>query len=116
MTSLSFIYFSLHWVFFSLTALGLHCWPWAFSSCGERSLLSSFGEWAFHCGGFSSGGARAVRAQASVVAAHKLSSRGTRAYLLHGMWNPPGPHVSPELGGRFLTTGPQGKFLRVCAK
>ena len=88
---------------------------WAFSSCGEQSLLS-FSMQAFHCSGFSSSGAWALGAQASVVAAHRFSSCGTWAYLLNGMWNPPGPHVSPELGGRFLTTGPPGQFPHVQAK
>ena len=54
----------------------------AFSSCGSRALERS------------------------------LSSRGARAYLLHGMWDLPGPGiepVSPALAGRFLTTVPPGK-------
>ena len=33
--------------------LGLHCCSWAFSSCGEQGLLSSFGARASHCSGFS---------------------------------------------------------------
>ena len=32
---LKFIYF----IYLFLTALGLHCCTWAFSSCGERGLL-----------------------------------------------------------------------------
>ena len=42
----------------------------------------------------------------------RLSSRGTWAYLLHGMWDLPGPGlepVSPALAGGFLTTAPPGK-------
>ena len=41
-----------------------------------------------------------------------LSSCGAWAYLLRGMWNPPGPRmepVSPELAGGLIPTGPQGK-------
>ena len=30
-------------VFIYLAALGLHCWGWAFSSCGEWGPLSSCG-------------------------------------------------------------------------
>ena len=62
--------------------------------------------------------------RASVVAAHvlgscgswalecRLSSCGTRASLLHGMWDLPGPGIEPvfpALAGRFLTTVPPGK-------
>ena len=42
----------------------------------------------------------------------RLSSRGARARLLHGMWDLPGPGlepVSPALAGGFLTTVPPGK-------
>ena len=82
------------------------------------------GVWASHCSGFSCCGAQALGAQASVVAAHWLSSRGSRALehklsscgtwaeLLHGMWDLPRPGlkpVSPALAGRFLTTVPPGK-------
>ena len=58
--------------------LGLGCWVWAFSSCGEwgllfvavRGLLSAV---ASRCG------ARALGAQASVVVTCRLSSCGLRA-------------------------------------
>ena len=54
---------------------------------------------------------------ASLVAEHrlqmrKLSSCGSRAQLLRGMWDPPRPGlepVSPALAGRFSTTAPPGK-------
>ena len=42
----------------------------------------------------------------------QLSSRGTWAQLLHGLWDLPGlgiELVSPTLSGRFLTTKPPGK-------
>ena len=82
---------------------------------------------ASHCGGFSSCGAWAVGARASVVVAHglsscgaralqrRLSSCGARASLLRGMWDLPGPGlepVSPALAGGFLTTTPRGKSLK----
>ena len=44
------------------------------------------------------------------------SSCGTRAQLLHGMWDLPGPGIepmSPALAGGFLTTAPPGKSLDV---
>ena len=54
---------------------------------------------------------------ASLVAEHRLQTRrlsscGSRAQLLHGMWDPPKPGlepVSPALAGRFSTTAPPGK-------
>ena len=78
-----------------LAALGLCCFAWAFSSCGEQGLLSCCA-WASHCGGFSccktqALGARASTAAAgaqaqllqyvsvgSIVVAHKLSHSMTR--------------------------------------
>ena len=61
-----------------------------FSSRGERRLLSSFGVWASHCGGFSCCGAWAQTPQSLVLAAglsgsgswaleHRLSSCSARA-------------------------------------
>ena len=43
---------------------------------------------------------------------HRLSSCGSRAQLVHGMWDLPRPGlepVSPALAGRFSTTAPPGK-------
>ena len=56
---------------------------------------------------------------ASLVAEHRLQTRrlsncGSRAQLLHGMWDPPRPGLepmSPALAGRFSTTAPQGSPL-----
>ena len=76
----------------------------AFSSCGKRGPLFI-----------------AVRGPltvaASLVAEHRLqtprlSSRGSRAQLLRGMWDLPRPGlepVSPALAGRLSTTAPPGK-------
>ena len=61
---------------------------------------------------------------ASLVEEHrlqmcKLSSCGSQAQLLRGMWDLPRPGlepVSPALAGRFPTTAPPGKphiFLRL---
>ena len=54
---------------------------------------------------------------ASLVAEHRLQTRrlsscGSRAQLLHGMWDLPRPGlepVCPALAGRFSTTAPPGK-------
>ena len=54
---------------------------------------------------------------ASLVAEHRLQTRrlsscGSRAQLLRGIWDPPRPGrkpASPALAGRFSTTAPPGK-------
>ena len=76
----------------------------AFSSCGKRGPLFIVVR-------------RPLIVAASLVAEHKLqtcrlSSCGSRAQLLHGMWDLPRPGlepVSPALAGRFSTTAPPGK-------
>ena len=89
---------------FIFAVLGLRFCARAFSSCGKRGPLFT-----------------AVRGPltiaASLVAEHRLqtcrlSSCGSQAQLLRGMWDPPGPGpepVSPALAGRFPTTVPPGK-------
>ena len=82
------------------------------------------GAQASHCGGLSCCRAWVPGAQASVVVAHglsscgswslerRLSSCGSRAQLLRGTWDLPGPGlepVSPVLAGRFLTIASPGK-------
>ena len=90
--------------FFFLAVLGLRFCARAFSSCGERGPLFI-----------------AVRRPLTIVAspvaehrlqARRLSSCGSRAQLLHGMWDLPRPGLepmSPALAGRFSTTAPPGK-------
>ena len=87
-----------------MAVLGLRFCARAFSSCGERGPLFI-----------------AVRGPltlaASLVAEHRLQTRrlsscGSRAQLLRGMWDPPRPGlepVSPALAGGFSTTAPPGK-------
>ena len=94
------------YLFYFLAVLGLRFCAGAFSSCGERGPLFI-----------------AVRGPltiaASLVAEHRLQTRrlsscGSRAQLLRGMWD---LHrlglepVSPALAGRFSTTVPPGKPL-----
>ena len=82
------------------------------------------GAQASHGGGFSCCGAWALGMWASVVAACglsscgsqvlecRLSSGGTQAYLLCGMWDLPRPGIEPmslKMAGGFLTTAPPGK-------
>ena len=90
-----------------MAVLGLCFCARAFSTCGKRGPLFI-----------------AVRGPpgppiiaASLVAEHRLQTRrlsncGTRAQLLHGMWDlpRPGPEpVSPASAGRLSTTAPPGK-------
>ena len=96
----------------SLAALGLCCCAWAFSSCGEWGLLFVAVHGLLIVVASLCGGAQALGAQASVVVACGLTSCGSRAWLLCGMWDLPGPGtepVSPALAGGFLTTAPPGK-------
>ena len=84
--------------------LGLRFCVRAFSSCGKQGPLFI-----------------AVHGPLTIVASlvaehrlqtHRLSSCGSRAWLLRGMWDPPRPGlepVSPALAGRFSTTAPPGK-------
>ena len=84
--------------------LGLRFCAGAFSSCGERGPL-----FIAVCG--------PLTVVASLVAehrlqTHRLSSCGSWAQLLRGMWDLPRPGlepVSPALAGRFSTTAPPGK-------
>ena len=62
------------------------------------------GAWASHCSGFSCCGAWALGAWASVAVACGLSSCGSQAQLLCGMWDLPRPGlepVSPALAGEI---------------
>ena len=90
-----------------LAVLGLRFCVRAFSSCGRRGPLFI-----------------AVRGPLTIAASlvaehrlqtHRLSSCGSRAQLLCGMWDLPRPGlepVSPALAGRFSTTAPPGKPCR----
>ena len=76
----------------------------AFSSCGKRGPLFITVR-------------RPLTIAASLVVEHRLQTRrlsscGSRAQLLRGMWELPRPGlepVSPALAGRLLTTAPPGK-------
>ena len=87
-----------------MAVLGLHFCVRAFSSCGERGPLF-----------IAARGPLTIAA--SLVAEHRLQTRrlsscGSRAQLLRGMWDLPRPGlepVSPALAGRLSTTTPPGK-------
>ena len=92
-----FIYFWLCWVFVSVRGLSL--------------VVASRGHSSSQCAGLS--------LSRPLVAEHRLqtcrlSSCGSRAQLLRGIWDLPRPGlepVSPALAGRFSTTAPPGKPL-----
>ena len=104
----SFFFFQKFYLFIYLflAVLDLRFCARAFSRCGERGPLFIAVR-------------RPLTIAASLVAEHRLqmlrlSSCGSRAQLLHGMWDPPRPGlepVSPALAGRFSTTAPPGKPL-----
>ena len=87
-----------------MAVLGLRFCARAFSSCGKRGplLIAVRGP---------------LTAAASLVVEHRLQTRrlsscGSQAQLLCGMWDlpRPGPEpVSPALAGRLTTTAPPGK-------
>ena len=99
-------FFFLIFIYLFLAVLGLRFCARAFSSRGKRGPLFI-----------------AVRGPltiaASLVAEHRLQTRrlsscGSRAQLLRGMWDLPRPGlepVSPALAGRLSTTAPRGKPL-----
>ena len=91
-------------IYLFLAVLGLHFCARAFSSCGKRGpLLIAV------CG--------PLTIAAFLVAEHRLQTRrlsscGSRAQLLCGMWDLPRPGLepaSPALAGRLSTTAPPGK-------
>ena len=103
-----FIFFKFLFIIYLLclflAVLGLRFCVRAFSSCGEwRPLFIAV--------------RGPVTIAASLVAEQRLhtlrlSSCGSRAQLLRGMWDLPRPGlepVSPALAGRFSTTAPPGK-------
>ena len=102
-----FIYFWLSWVFVAARGLSLVVVSGSYSSlrCAGFSLRWLLLLWSMgsrHVG-FSSCG--------SCTLEHRLSSCGTRALLLCGMWDLPRQGiepVSPALAGGFLTAAPPG--------
>ena len=103
---------------FVFKVLFIYLWLcWVFASVRGLSLVAA-------SGGHSSSRRAGLSLSRPLVAehrlqTHRLSNYGSRAQLLHGMWDLPRPGlepVSPALAGRFSTTAPPGKpegeFLR----
>ena len=89
--------FFFYLIYLFMAVLGLRFCARAFSSCGERR------------------GPLTIAASLVVehrLQMHRLSNCGSRAQLLRGMWDLPGPGLEPvfsALAGRFSTTVPPGK-------
>ena len=103
----SFFFFLINlFIYLFLAELGVRFCARAFSSCGKWGPLFI-----------------AVRGPLTIAASlvaehrlqtHRLSSCGSRAQLLRGMWDPARPGlepVSPASAGRLSTTAPPGKPL-----
>ena len=91
---------------------------WVFVSVQGLSLVvASGGHSSSRCGGHSSSRCAGLPPSRPLVAEHRLQTRrlsncGSRAELLHGMWDLPRPGLepaSPALAGRLSTTAPPGK-------
>ena len=97
-------FFFNKFIYLFLAVLGLRFCARAFSSCGKRGPLF-----------IAARGPLTI--MASPAAEHRLQTRrlsscGSRAQLLRGMWDLPRPGlepVSPALAGRFSTAVPPGK-------
>ena len=99
-------------IYLSLAVLGLGCCTQAFLRFGEWGLFSRCGAGLLTAKAPLAEEHRLLGTQASGVAVHGLSSCGSQAQWLRGMWNLPEPGIepmSPALAGRFLTAGPPGK-------
>ena len=103
------IYLFIYLFTYLLTVLGLCFCARAFSSCGKRGPL-----FIMVCGPFTIAASLVAghRLQGHRLQIHRLSSCGSRAQLLRGMWDLPRPGLepmSPALAGRFSATAPRGK-------
>ena len=99
-----FFFFNKFIYLFIFAVLGLSLCVRAFSSCGKRGPLF-----------IAVRGPLTIKASVVVensLQTRRLSSCGSRAQLLRGMWDLPRPGLepmSPALAGRFSTTVPPGK-------
>ena len=101
-------------IYLFLVALDLHCCIQTFSICSKWGASLSGAVQRLLCDGLPCCGAWAQGLQALVFSVCGLSSFDTGALLPSGLWDLPGPgikSVSPELTGRFLTTGQLEKSI-----
>ena len=127
MLDLLFFLFLINFIHLFLAVLGPSLLCTGFLQLQRAGVTLCCGAQASHCGGFSCCRAQALDAQASTFLARglsghgsralecRLSSCGTRAQLLHGMWDLPGPELEPVFpapAGGLSTTAPPGKSHR----
>ena len=102
------MFYLLFYKFYLFIYLFIYLWLcWVFVSVRGLSLVAASGP---------------LTIGAPLVAEHRLQTRrlsscGSRAQLLRGMWEPPRPGlepVSPALAGGLSTTVPPGKPCCVC--
>ena len=101
---LFFFFLNFIFIYLFMAVLGLRFCARASSNCGKRGPLFIVVR-------------GPLTVAASLVAEHRLQTRrlstcGSRAQLLRGMWDLPRPGLepmSPALAGRFSTTAPPGK-------
>ena len=112
------LFFLNKFIYLFLAVLGLRCCMQVLPRCSRWGLLFVW------CTGLSPRRPLLLQSTASRHACfrscglqapeRRLSSCGTWAQLLRGMWDPPGPGLepaSPALSGGFPTTEPPGKSL-----
>ena len=100
-------------IFIYLTVLSLRCFVQAFSAGSARVSC---------CGGFFPSGAQVLWRESFRICGIqapelRLNSCGSRAQVLHVMWDLPRSGTEPEspaLAGRFFTTAPPRKSLETC--
>ena len=104
-------YFIIFLIIFKNLFLFIFWLRWVFVAARGLSLVVvSQGYSSSRCVGFSLRWLLLLRGMGSRRAG--FSSCGSRAQLLRGMWDLPGPGLEPvslALAGRFLTTAPAGK-------
>ena len=110
----SFSFFFLIVIFYLFIYFYNYFWLcWVFVSVrGLSPVAASGGHPSSWCVGLFTIAASPVAAHR--LQTHRLSSCGSRAQPLRGMWDPPRPGpepVSPALAGRLSTTAPPGKPL-----
>ena len=94
--------------------MGLCCCIWAFSSCGKQGLLSSYGAWTSHCGGFSCFKAQALGYAGSVAVVHGLSCPMVHRIFLDQGSNPCPLHWQVDSLSLDNQGSPLGLFLCPC--
>ena len=102
----------MKWWFFLMNFYFIYFWLCCVfvAARGLSLVAASSGYSSLRCAGFLLQWLLLLRSMGSRLTG--FSSCGTRAWLLRGMWDLPGPGIesmSPAIAGRSLTTAPPGK-------